>query len=264
MKLIIKRAPFEKLLETVNNAIPATTAEAAFKNMLLTVTDTGIKVLGSDGMLSIQGTVNKGDKDDPIVNLDPGAVQIPAKYMLDIVKNLQSEIVTLELVDSNMLYVSDERSQFQLNISAAEDYPDIDLSAESNEVIDMRFSDYNALYSATSFAVDTKGPKELFKGININATGNKLTFVATDSFRLARKYVIIQGDHHVSITVPSKTMAVVDHLEGVDNMSLIVDSTKVIFKIGNFLIASKLYNGEFPNVDRIVPTDTNYLLTVNA
>lgn len=264
MKLTIKREPFEKVLETVNNAIPATTADPSLKNFLLSVNDSGVKVLGSDGMLSIQGDIKKGEENDPIINLDPGACQIPAKYLLDIVKSLQSEIVTIELVDSSILYVSDDRSQFQLNISQAADYPDIDMKTESNEVIDLKFSDYQSLYSATSFAVDTKGPKDLFKGININASGNRLTFIATDSFRLARKYIVIDGDHHVSITVPSKTMGVVSHLEGADMLSLIVDTSKVIFKVGNFLFSSKLYNGEFPNVDRIVPTETNYLLTVNA
>jgi DNA polymerase III subunit beta len=264
MKLTIKREPFEKTLEAVFEAIPIQTAEASFKNFLITITDAGVTVLGSDGSLTIQGVINIGDKDNPIVNLDPGAVQVPAKYLLDIVKNLQADIVTLELVDSNVLNVSDERSKFNLLTAKAEEYPDIDISSDSQEIITLKTAEFLSLYNCTSFAVATKGPKELFMGINITAKDGKLTFVATDSFRLARKSVVIQGEHNVSITVPSKALGVVSHITGFEFMSIVVDTSKALFKIGNLLIATKLYSGEFPNVDRIIPTGTNYLLTVNS
>jgi len=264
MKLTIKRAALQKILEKVYEAIPAQTAEAAFKNYLLTVSDSGITVLGSDGVLSIQGVINLGDDDNAIINSDPGAIQVPAKYLLDIVKNLQSDIVTLNLVDDSLLCVSDELSQFQLNIAKAEEYPDLDMSSDSTEIITLKMEDYIKLFNATSFAVATKGPKELFQGINISAKEQKLTFVATDSFRLARKFIPIEGEHHVSITVPSKTLSVVAHMDGFDYLSIIVDSSKALFKVGNFVISTKLYNGEFPNVDRIIPTVTNYTLEVNA
>ena len=264
MKLTIKRVALQKILEKVYEAIPIQTAEAAFKNFLLSVNESGITALGSDGTLSIQGVINIGDEDNAIINSEPGAIQVPAKYLLDIVKNLQSDIVTLNLIDDSLLCVSDELSQFQLNIAKAEEYPDLDMSSDSKEIITIKTSDYLALYNATSFAVATKGPKELFQGINISAKDQKLTFVATDSFRLARKYIPIDGEHHVSITVPSKTLGVVAHMDGFDYLSLVVDSNKALFKVGCFVISTKLYNGDFPNVDRIIPTATNYTLEVNA
>ena len=47
-------------------------------------------------------------------------------------------------------------------------------------------------------------------------------------------------------------------------VTLYVDPTKALFKIGNMTVVSKLYNGEFPNVDRIIPTEIHYTLTVDA
>lgn len=264
MKIIIKRQPFQKLLETVSEAIPVQSAVAAFKNFLITVSDNNVLVLGSDGTLSIQGVINVGDEGNPIINSVPGSVQAPAKYLLDIIKSLESDIVTLELVDESILYVSDEISHFNLNIVKAEEYPDVDMTSDSKEIITIKMADYNELFNSTSFAVATKGPKELFCGINITAKDNKLTFIATDSFRLARKYIPIEGNHQVSITVPEKTLAIVSHFQGFEFASLVVDVSKVLFKIGSFTISSKIYNGEFPNVDRIIPVATAYLLSVNS
>jgi DNA polymerase-3 subunit beta len=264
MKFTIKRNSFQKLLENAYEAIPLQSPIASLKNFLIEVTDTNICVIASDGTLTIQAILNVGDEDNAIINSIPGKVQIPAKYLLDIIKNLESNIVTLELVDSSLLFVSDEISQFKLNIFRAEEYPDIDIEATSVEKIIIKTNDFIKLYNSTSFAVATRGPKELFYGVNITAKDNKLTFVATDSFRLARKYVNIDGEHHVSITVPCKTLNVVSKFSTYSEVIMIIDTNKVLFKVGNYTISSKLYNGEFPNVDRIIPDGMEYNLTVNA
>lgn len=264
MKFTIKRMAFQKLLENAYEAIPLQSPIAALKNFLIEVNDNNICVIGSDGTLTIQAILNVGDEDNAIINSTPGKVQVPAKYLLDIIKNLESDIVTLELVDSSLLFVSDEISQFKLNIFRAEEYPDIDIEATSKEIIDIKMSDFIQLFNSTSFAVATRGPKELFYGVNITAKDNRLTFVATDSFRLARKFVKVDGEHHVSITVPCKTLSVVAKFSNYDEVSMIIDANKVLFKVGNYTISSKLYNGEFPNVDRIIPTGMEYELNVNS
>lgn len=265
MKLTIKRQPLEKLLESVFAAVPAQTSEPAFKNFLMTVDETGLTVLASSGDLSIQGFINQGDPSNPIINSEPGKIQVPAKYLLDIVKSLRSDIVTINLVDSSILYVSDELSQFQLNVMKAEEYPDIDISTESKEEITIAMKDFLSLYNSTAFAVATKGPKELFMGINVTIKDGKISFVATDSFRLARKYVPIASDRYASITIPVKALSVVSKVTDQEFVSLIIDAPqKVVFKIGNLTVVSKLYNGDFPNVDRIIPNETNYQLTVNS
>ena len=264
MKLIIKRHSFQKLVESIYQVIPPQTSEPCFKNFLLTVTDEQVELLGSDGSLSIKGILKLDDEDTPVINSDPGSVQIPAKYFLDIIRKLESDIVSIELIDEAMVYISDENSHFKLNTSKAEEYPDLDMSVDNHDEITLKTQDFQDLYDATSFAVATKGPRELFCGINIQAKDGKLTFVATDSFRLARKYVRIEGDPQISITVPSKALQIVSHFADFEEMNIKVSSNKVLFTIGNFIIASKLYNGEFPNVDRIIPTNTSYRLNVNS
>ena len=264
MKLTVKRQAFQKILETAYDAIPSATTEPAFKNFLIKIEENQVSVLASNDDFSIKNVLSTEGEDSPIINSEVGSVQIPAKYLLDIVKNLQSDIVSLNLVDSSILLVSDERSNFNLNVMRAEDYPEIDLVSSSKEIIQIKPGEFNSLYQATSFAVASNGPKELFKGINISVKEGKLTFVATDSFRLARKYIPIEGEHHVSITVPSKTLQVVSKLSSEKEVILIVDVAKVLFQIGNTTISSKLYNGEFPNVERIIPVDIRYELEVNS
>ena len=250
MKLTIRRVALEKLLTTIYEAVPAQTAEASFKNFLFTIDEKEVSIIASDSNITIKGEIDLSNPHNDVLDYSYGAIQIPAKYLFDIVKKLQSEVITIELVDESIINISDETSQFNLKVIDAKEYPDIDLSLESNQ--------------STYFAVATKGQRQLFCGINITANEGKLIFVATDSYRLARRYTEISSNESFSITVPLKTLATISRIDTKDDVEIFIEIQKVIFKIGSFTIASKLYSGEFPNIDRIIPTNINYTLDVNA
>ncbi len=263
MKLTLKRAPFEKILTTLSEVIPSQTADANLKNFLIDVSEDGFKILGSDGTLSIETFIsNKGDS--IIINLNPGSVQIPASLFLSAIKRLSNEIVSLELVDESLLYLTDELTQYQLKVIPANEYPNISMECSLDESITIKMSDFERLYQTTYFAVANKGPKELFCGINISAKNDKLTFVATDSYRLARKYIDLDKEHYFSITVPSKALTLVSHITSYQEVSMYLDTNKVLFKVGPYTVSSKLIPGEFPNIDKIIPTNITYKLDVNS
>ena len=264
MKLTLKRQAFDKILSTLGEVIPSTTVEANFKNFLINVDELNCSILASDGNLSIQANIPLTES-NIIVNSLPVAIQVPAKIMTDIIKQSKAEILTLELVDESLLYVSDDLStKYELKVINALEYPSIDLSSNSSEKIDIKMSDFLSLYNCTYFATATKTPKELFKGINVSANLNHLTFVATDAYRLAKKYIDLPEDHHFSVTIPLKALSTVSHIETKNDLTLIIDNNKVLFKTGFYTISTKLYNGDFPNVDRIIPNDIVYTLEVNT
>jgi DNA polymerase III subunit beta len=264
MKLSIKREPLEKILKNLSEAIPVQTPEVNLKNFLFTVTDTTLTILSSDGMLSMETVIELNKPDSIVINSIPGTIQIPASILVDAIKKLKTEIITLDLVDETILYLTDENTNFKLKVVAANEYPSIDMDTSSKEPIQIKMSDFCDLYNATYFATATKGSKELFCGINIAAKNDKLTFVATDSYRLARKYIPLPGNYLFSITVPSKALSVVSHISNFDTISMYIENNKVLFKVGIYTISSKLYAGEFPNIDRIIPTNIAYKLTVNS
>lgn len=264
MKLSIKREPLEKILTNLSEAIPNQTPENNLKNFLFTVTDTTLTILSSDGMLSMEAVIELNSPNSIVINSIPGSIQIPADILVNAIKKLKTEVITLDLVDETILYLTDENTNFKLKVVAGNEYPSIDMDTSSKQPIQIKMSDFCELYSATYFATAKKGSKELFCGINIAARNDKLTFVATDSYRLARKYIPLNGNHLFSITVPLKALTVVSHINNFDDISMFIENNKVLFKIGTYTISSKLYAGEFPNIDRIIPTNIAYKLSVNS
>ena len=179
-------------------------------------------------------------------------------------RKLEGEVVTISLIETSMLNIADDRSNFNLNTVAGEEYPDIDMNADAGEELEINGEDFKHLYDSTAFAVAVKGPKEVYYGVNINATDNKLMFTATDSYRLARRKINVSGNHHISFTVPVKALQLISHYEKLDKVKIKIDSHKALFFVDDLIISTRLYSGDFPNIDRIIPQVTPYRLSVDS
>lgn len=268
MKLVIKRVEFLRLLTYVNQAIPSKSPEAQFLNFLIDCQADGLSVIASDGTISAR--VNQAMKDsngnDVIFNIEPGLIQAPAKYLLDFVANLKGDNVTLQMVDTNYLNVSDGVSEFNLVTKDGNEYPNVDLALpEDDNGFTLDLKDMKLLFDATSYAVATKGPKEMFYGINVRAYDGKLYFMATDSYRMAR-YAVSNGntDASFSFTCPVKALSMVTNIAQSGPVTIYFDQQRALFVSGGTVLSTRLIRGEFPSADRLIPPSFAYKVTVTT
>lgn len=268
MKLTIKRQGLEKLISICLDCIPTSTADNCLRNFLLTVDESKVKLLASDGNISIEGELLINEENSDIVSAEPGSIQIPAKTFSDIIKNFQSELITLMLVDNSVLYVSDEFTRYNLRVVDAREYPNIDLVPSNATSFTIPYQDFLTLYKHTNYACAIKGRgRDLFTGINIKIENSKLYFIATDAFRLAMKSIPLSGEEFIdvskSVTVPVKSLATLGKIEA-DTVTFNIENSKIIFQLGHFVVASTIYGGEFPDVRRIIPDKIHYKLVANS
>lgn len=268
MKLVIKNQEFSKLLNFVSQVVPAKVAEASLLNFLVTCSEDELSIIASDGNITAKAIQPLKDEkgNDVILNIEPGAVQIPARVLTDIVSKLTASVVTLTMVDSNLLNISDGSSQFNLVTKEAEDYPDVDLDIpENNQGFKVSVKDLKKLVTTTSFAVAVRGPKEMFTGINVKATQGKLYFLATDSYRMAR-YSIPEAnqDAEFNFISPVKALTTICNISESEELTIYYEEQKAIYATNNYLISTRLIRGDFPSADRLITDDAPYKLTVNS
>lgn len=268
MKLVIKRVEFLRLLTYVNQAIPSKSPEAQFLNFLLECKADGLNIIASDGTISAK--VNQPLKDDKgndvILNIEEGMIQAPAKYLLDFVANLKGETITLMMVDTNYLNVSDGISEFNLVTKDGNEYPNVDLTLpEEEKGFTLDLKDVKLLFDATSYAVATKGPKELFYGINIRAHDGKMYFMATDSYRMARYAVKSDdSDAEFSFTCPVKALSMVTNIAQAGPLTIYFDQQRALFVSKGTILSTRLIRGEFPSADRLIPPSFNYQISIST
>lgn len=268
MKLTIKRAEFLRMLSYAGQAIPSRSADAQFMNYLIDVEDNNVSIIASNDDMSCKVTQEMKDEkgNDVIFNLEKGLIQTPAKYLLDIVSKLGGDVITLNMVDTNYLNVSDETTEFNLVTKAGEEYPDVDLRVpEEVKGFTVSLKDLKNLFDTTSFAVSVKGPKELYTGINVRAHDGRLYFMATDSFRMARLSVPEPNNEaEFSFTCPVKALDMVTKIGETGDCTIYFDEQRALFVSGGVMLSSRLLRGDFPSVDRLIPPSFPYQVTCDT
>lgn len=266
MKLTMRRVEFVRMLTFASQAIPARNADVQYLNFLLDVKEDGLSVIASNGSLSTKVFQPlKDDKGNEVIfNLEPGMIQTQAKLLLDAVTKMGGDVITLTMVDTNYLNLSDDNTDYNLVTKAGEEYPDVDLSApQDQDGFEVSLADLKKLYSTTAYAAATKGPKELYYGIHVCAENGKLSFMATDSYRMARLSLNESNkDAMFNFTCPTKALDMVTHIDVGDKVVIYFDEQKALFLAGNIAVSTRLLRGDFPSIDRLIPPSFPYSFSV--
>lgn len=264
MKFTINRQSFLKILSTVNVAIGQKSPTPAFLNFKIEINDNGLVIIGSDNDITIESNLPFVKDDKTIISdYTYGSTLISAKYLIEIIRRLDSEIVTIEIIDDVIVQISDNKSNFQLTAMRSEEYPDLDLSIKG-EAIKFKTEDFKKIVSQTAFAASTKEVRPILTAMNFKSNEGNAEFVATDSFRLAKKLYTIDNLNSFETNIPVKVLNEVAKLIEDDEITLNISSNKVVFEFGTTKVFSRLINGDFPKTSRMIPSTYPFILQVNS
>jgi len=266
MRFVVKREELLKALLVVGRAVNSkSSAVPVLANFKFELNDQGLFITGSNYELTIQTQIPYTKNDVELIrNAEQGATLLNAKIITDMARKIESEDLSLEVIDSTIALISGGKIKYNLNCIKAEEYPDVDLLADGTEVkmTRMEFSD---LVNQTAFAASLKEQRPVLTAMHIETEEGMLTATTTDSARMARKEMTVANELAFQANVPAKMMVEVDHLlEGCDSVSIAFSDKKALFSFDNTVVATRLVIGEYPNTKNIVPRVTNHSLEVNA
>lgn len=266
MRFIVKREEFLKALLIVGRAVNSkSSANPVLVNIKLSLNDEGLFITGSNYDLTIQTKIPYTVNDVEIIrNFEEGETLINAKIITDMARKIDSEEISLEVIDSTIALISGGKIKYNLNCIKAEEYPDIDLEP-TGTIMKISRLDFSALVSQTAFAASTKEQRPILTAMHLEAFEGLLTATTTDSARMAKKSVPVDSSLMFSANVPAKMMVEVDHLlEASESVEIAFSDKKALFSFENTLVATRLVAGEYPNTKNIVPRITNHVLEINA
>ncbi len=264
MKITINRMRLLKTLNIVSVAIGQKSPTPAFLNFKFIMDEEKLTITGSNSDLTICSTIPLKEGDNEVITYyEVGATLITSKFLLEIIRRLDSEFVTIEIIDDVIAQISDDKSEFKLNSMRIEDYPDLDLSIEGASVV-FKADEFKKIISQTAFAASTKEVRPVLTAINIKASNEQMEFVATDSFRLSKKIVNIKVDEEFEANVPVRTLIEVSKMVENSDVTMIVSQRKAVFQFEGNTLYSRLINGDFPKTSRMIPDTYPFVLQVSA
>ena len=263
MHFSIDRKYLYEKLNTVSRAISVFSPLPALSSICFEVKDNSIVLTGSDSNISIRTTILPGELNQLHIDTT-GSILIESKYILEIVRKMDCSIIDIDLFDTSLVCISSENGKFKLNGTQAIEYPKIDFSQPIHKFT-LSTKDLEDIVNQTAFACSDKDTRPVLNGVNFHAIQNKLYCSATDSYRLARKTLLLESNQDFNITIPNKSLIeVVRSLNGEDNVDIYVDNKKAQFIFDKTVIQTRLIDGTFPDVERIIPTEEIATMEVNA
>lgn len=198
------------------------------------------------------------------VDSETGKTVIQSKYLLDIIRKMPNTDINIEVLEDLKVIISTENTMYNLNCLNIEDYPQINLEETKNPII-IESDVLKKIISQTIFAISTQESRPLLTGLNFKITGNVLECIATDSYRLAKKTIILDKEYDsCNIVIPGKNINEFDKLLTTnENVEIHTFSNKILFKYNGYLFQSSLLNGTYPNTSNLIPNEFSIILTTS-
>jgi len=262
MRFIISRDVLESSLNIVSKAVTNKTPIAVLTGIKFDLTEEGLNLTGSDTDLSISTFIPvENNSNQNITVFSTGSCVLNAKYITEIVKKIDSDRIELELIDSTLVKITDQKSNFSLNSINVSDFPFIDFNFDKNVVV-MKGDLLKQVISQTIFATSIKETRPILTGVNFKIDGNVLEAVATDTYRLAKKKVVLGDSAYVNVTIPNKSLSEVSKIiSGNEEVTINFFDKKVLFKVNNTIVSTRVINGVYPDTTRLIPDNFDYKLT---
>ena len=215
----------------------------------------------------------------PAEVVQDGAVTIPAKTMYDVVRNMPDGFVTVK-TEGEQVRISSGRSNFQLLIMPAEDFPMIpDLSSVQFFEMDTRL--LKQMIEQTSFSISSDETRAHLNGGLFQGDGKNLRMVTTDGHRLSKVEFRVEesGFYNFSMVIPNKAISEIKRLvdDGEGSLSIAVKDGSVFFRrnieletpenqdplTAELVLVSKLIEEEFPPYEQVIPKTNDHTLVIS-
>lgn len=264
MKFKIAKKEFLDSLSLASRAISSTTPLPSLCGIKIEVSEESLILISSDSNISIKTAINNNDTNTLTIE-DSGEIVIDAKYLLEIVRKIDSEFINVEIIDGTLVKIYGGNSEFKINGMKAFEYPEINFETNNNNPFKLKTNLFNQIIDETAFACSEKETRPVLTGVNFRANGNTLYVNATDSYRLASKTVQLDNELNFNITVPQKYLNEIYHaISVVDEVTIAIDNQKISFIFNNSIVETRLLDDAFPDTSRLIPNDFSQTLVVSS
>jgi DNA polymerase III subunit beta len=259
MKFIVNSAYLLKQLSNINGVITTNPVVPILENFLFELEKGSLTVTASDLQTSMITELQVESK-------EKGSIAVPARILLDTLKNLPEQPVTFSIDESTYsIEIISDNGRYKLSGENATDFPKVptvsnDFTAEiSSEVLSRAVNN-------TIFATSNDELRPAMTGVFVNLGDKNTTFVATDGHRLVRyRRTDVKSDNGNSIIIPRKALNLLKATLPAENTEVSVNfnMSNAFFKFGNIRMICRLIDERFPDYENVIPSGNNIKMSIS-
>lgn len=259
MKFIVNSSYLLKQLSNINGVITTNPVVPILENFLFEIDKAKLTVTASDLQTSMITEITVESK-------ERGNIAVPARILLDTLKNLPDQPVTFSVDESTYsIEISSDNGRYKLSGENATDFPKV--PAVSNDFSASISSDVlSRAINNTIFATSSDELRPAMTGVYVNLGEKNTTFVATDGHRLVRyRRTDVKSEKGNTIIIPRKALNLLKATLPTENSDVSIDfnMSNAFFKFGTIRMICRLIDERYPDYENVIPSASTIKMTIN-
>jgi len=257
VKVICARKDIYEGVQTAGRAVSSRTSLPILSHLLITAEEDRLRIAATDLEIGMECIVEANV-------VEQGAMTVPSRVLTEVLAALPESDVSISVDESNTVLVKCATSDFAILGLPPEEFPMLPEVVEEVRVVVERDVLRDAI-KKTSFAISQDETKVILTGILMQVNEEDVKFVATDGHRLCvQECVPVESRGIDNAIIPGRAMNEIMRIvpEGPGTVEILVSSTQAMFKVDSSVLISRRIDGQFPNFNKVIPTEFERKLTV--
>lgn len=259
MNILCDKSKLIEGINTVLKAVPGKSTMAILECIVIDVKENTIKLIANDLQLGIETTIEGNI-------IEEGSVAVNAKIFSDIIRKLPSDDVKITVDENCTIFIECGKAKFNISAKSTEEFPFLPSIIKDNNIQISQFT-LKDIIRQTVFSISDNENTKVMTGELFEVNGSTLKVVSLDGHRISIRKVDLNKEYeNISVIIPGKTLIEISKIlnGGLDDeVNIFFTDKHVLFEFDNTVVLSRLIEGEYYKIDKMLSTDYETKITVN-
>lgn len=249
MKFTCEKSLLQEAVSVTSKAVSGKSVLPVLEGILIKCEEDRLLLCGTDLEIGIEYTVEANV-------IEKGSAVFSSRMFGEIIRNLPDGIIEVSCDDESYnTKISCGYTKFEIKGINGDEFPEIKKISRENSV-KIKENVLKDMIRQTVFSIGNNENRYILTGSLFEIENDNLIIVSVDGYRLAlRKEKIENTNNCDSFVIPGKTLLNLLKLfsdeEG--DLTIFYDDKNVLFETENYIVSSRLLEGEFLNYSQIIP-----------
>lgn len=262
MKFVVSSTELLAHLQAISRVISSKNTLPILDNFLFSLSGNDLEITASDleSTLITRMKLENASGDS--------TVALPARILLDTLKEFPVQPLAFDInTDTLAVVITSENGKFNVVGQNGIDFPALpSIRKEKKFSFQINADVLLAGINRTLFATADDELRPVMGGIFVEASTDKITFVASDAHKLVRyQRTDAHADDNASFILPKKPASLLKNILPREEGTVTVefDDKNALFNLNDYKIVCRLVEGNYPNYNSVIPKNNPRKISID-
>jgi DNA polymerase-3 subunit beta len=262
MKFVVSSSELLGHLQAISRVISSKNTLPILDNFLFNLSGNDLEITASD----LESTLITRMKLENTTG--DGTIALPARILLDTLKEFSVQPLTFDInMETMAVVISSENGKFNVVGQNGIDFPALPAIKKDKKIVfNINADVLLAGITRTLFATADDELRPVMGGIFVEASTDKITFVASDAHKLVRyQRSDAKADDNASFILPKKPASLLKNILPREEGPVAVefDDKNAFFNLSDYKVVCRLVEGNYPNYNSVIPKNNPRKITID-